>query len=193
MEEKKAIKISFSTALLVIALIIICIMSFYIYDINNNTNISDNGSSNNMSVSNSNSNNLFDTISYITIEIADTQSGSYDGTYLKPVTISDTNIINKFIDMTSKCEKYTNFYDEFGAGDYFEGNPIVIIHQTDGKTFYLTASDNFHIDDEVTTNIVDIKTINNYSKENESFSNEVVYKINSNFEAFINETYNSNK
>ena len=166
--------------------------------LNNSTsnNSSDNVSNLNSSTTNasnniSKSNNIFDPISYIEIEIADTQNDSYDGTYLESVTITDINTINSFLDEISNCEKYTNFYDEFGDGDYFEGDPIVIIHQADGKILELTASDDFSIDDTTTTNIVDIKTINNYAEENESYSSEVVYKTQSKIEAFITEIYNT--
>ena len=242
MEEKKPIKMSFSTALLIIALIIIAIMGFVIYTIYEEKNLSDqevislqdsvdnlqnsvnqlkneaissntlnnsthNGTSNNSSnnVSNSNSsnnnvsnnssksNNIFDAISYMEIAIADNQNDSYDSTYLEPITINDTNTINNFLDEISNCKQYANFYDEMGDGDYFEGCPIVIIHQANGKIFELTASDDFSIDDTTTANIVDIKTINNYAEEDESYSDEVVYKTSSKFENFINEIFANNK
>ena len=233
MEDKKPIKISFSTALLIIALIIIAIMGFAIYTIYEQKNLSDqevislqdsvdnlqssvnqlknettssntlnnstnnstsNNSSNNVSNSNSSkSNNIFDSISYMEIEIADNQNDSYDGTYLEPVTINDINTINIFLDEISNCEPYTNFYDEIGDGDYFEGCPIVTIHQANGNIFELTAFDDFSIDDTTTANIVDIKTINNYDGEDENYSNEVVYKTSSKLENFINEIFNTNK
>lgn len=97
--------------------------------------------------------------------------------YLPPVKIENQEIISDFI---YKIKKVTVFnMEEFGAGDYFEGCPIITINLSDEETYKMTVCDNFSQDEDGSYNNVIALWKNNDEAE------KSYYKIEDNLEEWI--------
>ncbi len=159
MKENKKLKI------FVIILFIVCVIGIILY-----VSKSSNHSSQTNQINN-------DSIKTIEIEVAnrDSQIGIE---YLPAIKIEDKSIIENFRKIINNLTIFN--MEEYGAGDYFEGCPIVTIY-TDNQKFMMTACDNFSENEDGSyNNVIAIW-------KNEDGSDKEYYRVKENAEAFINE------
>ncbi len=126
--------------------------------------------------------NLENDIAKMEISILD--ENSTEGIfYTEPVEIKDNSKIEDILNIINSASLYPaeEFEREYGAGDYFEGCPELILYDSAGKKYTIFACDDF----DENLNIF-------YISEVEDLSEKILYKTSNSFEKKINELYNEN-
>jgi hypothetical protein len=110
--------------------------------------------------------------------------------YTNPVNISDKIVIENIVNVVANSVIYLDFENDFGAGDYFEGTPIVTLNLNNGKKLYITACDNFTVDqDGYGVHLMYMYELNeDYDK-----TDETIYIAPSEMQAYIELLYVDNK
>lgn len=180
MSKKDSINIKLSTFLLVMILIafilLIIIFLFTKTNRNNNTSYSQNTIINNIVKNdnnlNNNTSNIISSVSYMEIEIIDTESK--EGLqYTVPLKIADKNAIEKLCNLINSSKKYTQ--EELaknGAYDFLDDAPIVTFYLKNGNKIHVIVSEN-----EFATCI------------NDDYSDKILYKASSNIKSVVYQIY----
>ena len=124
-------------------------------------------------------------IKFIEISVFD-EDATEGITYKSPKKITDPSMINDIIEKLNDSEKYENFEDDFGAGDFFEGCPIINIYDCNDNIIMVTACDNFSQDEEENffNTMMVWKKLDGTDKK--------IYKVNNKLQNYIEEIYEQN-
>lgn len=97
--------------------------------------------------------------------------------------ITDKGLILEITSKINDCEEYLEFEDDFGAGGFFEGCPIIESYENNGSKKMITVCDDFAQNEN--------GDFFNFMMvwKNEDGSDKKIYKANQNLEAYIKELY----
>lgn len=121
---------------------------------------------------------IYENINSMEIEILD-EASQTGLEYLPAVKIEDKSISEKFRSIINDAIVFN--MEEYGAGDYFEGCPIITIYTEDDEKIMMTVCDNFSQNEEGSFNNVIAVW------ENEDASDKNYYKVEEKIEEFITE------
>lgn len=176
MENKKATKISLSTFFLILAIIVIVIMSYYIYNLNNEkkSEISKVSELNSQISSLENTKNL--NVSYIVLEVEDTDAK--EGLAYKNKKITDKEKINLLMKIVDSAESYE---EKSFIADFGDAPPSATIYLTNGEKYSISAGDEINDNGD---------TVNLMTKWNSNDgSGKTLYKVNMKLGEYIEKLY----
>ena len=118
-------------------------------------------------------------IKYIEIEVKSLDEENYK----KAKRVNDTTQIKNLISIIKNSKEYTNYQEEIGEGDYFEGGAIATIYLKSGKQLIVEAKDQVTQNNE--GNYINMMKILDFDSNNEK-----IYIVKSDLQSYIEKLYN---